>query len=44
MKIENSLQSKHLFKKFTQIEKNILSRDTCASSKHFVTIQHIVSH
>ena len=27
---------------FLQIEKNILSRDTCASSQLFVTIQHIV--
>ena len=30
-------------RKFSQIEKNILSLDTCASSQHFVTIQHIVS-
>ena len=39
MKIENSLQSKNLSKirKFLQI-------DTCASSQHFVKIQHIVSH
>ena len=46
MKIENSLQSKNLSKsrKFLQIKKNILSHDTCSSSLHFVTIQHIVLH
>ena len=45
MKTENSLQSKNLFKLqkiFANREEN-LSLDTCASSQHFVTIQHIVS-
>ena len=44
MKIENNLQSKNLSKIQMQIEKNILSHDTCASGRHFVTIQHSVSH
>ena len=44
MKTENNLQSQNLSKIQMQIEKNILSRDTCASSQLFVTIQHIVLH
>ena len=44
MKIENSLQSENLSKiqKIFANREKYFSRDTCASSLHFVTIQHIV--